>query len=187
MYKLVQTLSGHSSSVNAVAVSADGRKVVSGSGDETVKIWDAESGEELCTLSGHSDVVTAVAVSADGRKVVSGSGDETVKIWDAESGEELCTLSGHSDVVTAVAVSADGRKVVSGSYDNTVKIWDMIRYVPTKRVHELLMKTILNEDVIKYIMKFAVATKQELERKQQKTIRMSRQYAGLLKNHFLKN
>ena len=62
-----------------------------------------------------------------------------------------------------------GRLVVSGSADATVKVWNMIKYVPTKRVHELLMKTILNEDVIKYIMKFAVATKQELEKKQKKT------------------
>jgi WD40 repeat protein len=123
------------------------------------------------TLSGHNRPVKAVAMSANGKRVASGSDDYTVKIWDAETGEELRTLSGHSDWVRAVAVSADGRKVVSGSADNTVKIWKMIKYyVPTKRVHELLMKTPLNEDVIRYIIKFAVATKQELDNKQQKTI-----------------
>ena len=90
---------------------------------------------------------------------------------DVESGKKLCTMTGHSMRVMAVAVSVDGRKVVSGSADGTVKVWKMIiRFVPTKRVHELLMNTILNEDVIKYIMKFAVATKHELEKKQQKTI-----------------
>jgi WD40 repeat protein len=128
-----------------------------------VKIWDAESGDELRTLSGHSGSVNAVAVFADGTRFVSGSDDKTVKIWDAESGTELCSLSGHSNAVT---VSADGRKVVSGSNDGTRKIWRMIiKYVPTKRVSDLLIKA-LNEDVVEIIMKFAVATRQELEKKQ---------------------
>jgi len=186
----LHNLSGHSDASLRAVVSADGRKVVS-SNVETMKIWDTESGAELCTLFGHSSYVTTVAASADGTKVVSGSDDGTVKIWDAESGAELCTLSpcgwvrghcghcgwthshtlsGHSRSVRAVAMSADGKTAVSGSDDETVKVWKMILFVPTKRVHELLMKTILNEDVIKHIMKFAVATGQELKRKQQKTI-----------------
>jgi WD40 repeat protein len=121
---------GHSELPHAVAVFADGRKVVSGSWDKTVKIWDAESGEELLTI-GHIDRVFAVAVFADGKRVVSASGELdappvrcVVKIWDAESGAELCTMSGHSELVRAVAVFADGKRVVSGSNDRTVKIWD---------------------------------------------------------------
>jgi len=143
---------------------------VSGSCDNTVKIWDAESGQLINTLSGHSRPVRAVAVCAD--FVVSGSNDNTVKIWDAESGTKLYTHTGCVRVqcgaapMLAVAVCADSERVVSGSADGMVKIWKMIKFVPTKRVHELLMNTILNEDVIKYIMKFAVATKQELKRKQ---------------------
>ena len=118
-------------------------------------------------LSGGGSV-SAVAVFADGKRVVSGSDDGTVKIWDVETGEELRTLSGHSSSVSAVAVFADF--VVSGSWDKTVKIWKMIKYyVPTKRVSNLLLSA-LNEDVVGIIMKFAVATKQELKRKQQKTI-----------------
>jgi WD40 repeat protein len=109
--------------------------------------------------------VTAVAVSADGKKVVSGSEDGTVKIWDAESGTELHTLSGHSDYVDEVAVSADGMKIVTGSEDGTVKIWNMVMFVPTKRVYNLLLKA-LNEDVVGLVMKYAVATREELETKQ---------------------
>ena len=75
---------GHSSSVYAVAVFADGKRVVSGSSDGTVKIWDAKTGTELCTLSGHSDCVQTVAVFPDCTKVVSGSCDNTVKIWNLE-------------------------------------------------------------------------------------------------------
>ena len=176
MYELVQNLSGHSRAVCAVAVFADGKRVVSGSYDKTVKIWDAESGEELRTLSGHSSYVMAVAVFADGKRVVSGSLDHTVKIWDAESGTKLYTHTGCVRVqcntvpVLAVAVCADGKRIVSGCDDGRVKIWKMIKYyVPTKRVSDLLLSA-LNEDVVGIIMKYAVATKQELKKKQQKTI-----------------
>ena len=85
---------------------------------------------------------------------------------------ELVHIKRHSNRVWAVAVFADGKKVLSGSVDKTVKIWNwkMIKYyVPTKRVSDLLLSA-LNEDVVGIIMKYAVATQQELEKKQQKTI-----------------
>ena len=110
--------------VNSVAVTADG-KVVSGSSDNAVKVWDLARGELLKTLKGHSDRVTSVAVTADG-KVVSGSGDKTVKVWDLAGGELLKTLKGHSGEVNSVAVTADGN-LVSGSDDQTVKLWDLAR------------------------------------------------------------
>ena len=93
------------------------RGLCPGSSDNTVKIWDANTGQELCTLSGHTNWVKTVAVFADGTRVVSGSGslfnregDFTVKIWDTESGAERCTLSGHSRMVTAVAVFPDDKR-----------------------------------------------------------------------------
>jgi len=121
----LRTLSGHTGGVTGVAVSADGRQVISGSDDKTLKVWDLESGNVIQTLSGHTREVTGVAVSADGRQAVSGSKDHTLKVWDLESGRELQTLSGHTGWITGVAVSADGRQVISGSLDNTLKVWDL--------------------------------------------------------------
>src|SRR5206468_995552 len=64
---LLRTLEGHTSSVTGVAVTPDGRRAVSASPDNTLKVWDLESGRELRTLEGHSGSVTGVAVSSDGR------------------------------------------------------------------------------------------------------------------------
>ncbi|HEY5434885.1 MAG TPA: serine/threonine-protein kinase [Candidatus Limnocylindrales bacterium] len=121
---LRHTLQGHTAPVDAVAVSPDGRWVVSGSRDHTLRIWDPASGTCLRTLEGHTGWVQAVAVSPDGRWVVSGSWDKTVRIWDPGSGACLRTLQGHTNWVQAVAVSPDGRWVVSGSGDGTLRIWD---------------------------------------------------------------
>ena len=78
----LHTLSGHTGSVNAVAVTADGQRAVSASWDNTLKVWDLASGAELHTLSGHTGAVIAVAVTADGQRAVSASDDNTLKVWD---------------------------------------------------------------------------------------------------------
>jgi WD40 repeat protein len=121
----LRTLSGHSYGVTAVAISPDGRLALSGSWDNTLKVWDLASGKALRTLSGHSNYVTAVAISPDGRLALSGSWDKTLKVWDLESGKELRTLSGHANDVTAVAISPDGRLALSGSWSHTLKVWDL--------------------------------------------------------------
>ncbi|MDP2767727.1 MAG: hypothetical protein Q8O41_09815, partial [Candidatus Methanoperedens sp.] len=122
---LLCTLEGHSDWVLAVAVTADGRRAISGSRDKTLKVWNLETGKELHTLAGHTGSVSAVAVMPDGRRAVSGSGDRTLKVWDLETGKELRTLAGHGDLVSTVAVTPDGRHAVSGSYDCTLKVWDL--------------------------------------------------------------
>ena len=71
-----------------MAFSPDGRRIVSGSDDKTVKVWDAATGQETLTLKGHTGEVHSVAFSPDGRRIVSGSYDGTVKVWDASTGQE---------------------------------------------------------------------------------------------------
>ena len=79
------TLKGHSSDVTSVSLSPGGKRIVSGSGDGTVKVWDAQTGRETLTLKGHSSGVWSVSFSPDEKRIVSGSSDKTVKIWDISS------------------------------------------------------------------------------------------------------
>jgi APAF-1 helical domain/WD domain, G-beta repeat len=117
---LSQTFTGHRGEVTALAVLPDGR-VVSGSQDQTLRVWDVDSGASR-VLEGHTDQVTALAVLPDGR-VVSGSCDHTLRVWDVDS-DASRALEGHKSWVWALAVLPDGR-VVSGSCDHTLRVWDV--------------------------------------------------------------
>jgi WD40 repeat protein len=116
---------GHTNYIVSVAFSPDGKQIVSGSWDTTLKLWDAATGREIRTFAGHSDWVRSVAFSPDGQQVLSGSGDKTLKLWDAATGREIRTFSGHSNRVNSVAFSPDGKQALSGSNDNTLKLWDI--------------------------------------------------------------
>ena len=112
--------------MQSVAYSPDGRHIISGSSDKTIRIWDAETGAAVGKpLEGHTNWVQSVAYSPDGRHIISGSGDSTIRIWVAETGAAVGNpLKGHSELVQSVAYSPDGRHIISGSVDKTIRIWN---------------------------------------------------------------
>lgn len=130
------TLLGHHDPVKAIAISRDGKRIVSGPSersalfsffpDQTIRVWDVESnGKLLFELDGHEDKINSLAISPDGKRVVSGSSDKTIKVWDMEAGgEALLTLVGHQSSVTAVVFSVDGQKIISGDAHGVIQIWD---------------------------------------------------------------
>jgi eukaryotic-like serine/threonine-protein kinase len=119
-----QTLEGHTSEVSSVSWSPDGKFILTGSGDNTAKVWNAEKGQEVLTLKGHTLPVRSVSWSPDGKRILTGSDDTTAKVWDAATGQELLTLTGHTGEVSSAAWSPDGKRILTGSYDKTAKVWD---------------------------------------------------------------
>ncbi|MHC5718011.1 MAG: WD40 repeat domain-containing protein [Nostoc sp.] len=122
---LLHTLQGHSNWVWSVAYSPDGKTLASGSRDETIKLWDVDTGAEKFTLKGHSGWVTSVAFSPDGQTLASGSHDNTIRIWNVDTGEEIYIFKGHSNWVWSVAYSPDGKTLASASGDGTIKLWNV--------------------------------------------------------------
>ena len=118
---LLTTLAGHTSSIDAVAISADATLIASASRDGTMRLWDTSVADGLDSSPPSKTSVTAVAVSTDGTCIASASG-KTVQLWDPASGTLRNTLTAR-DQVEAVAISPDATVIVSASR-RTVQLWD---------------------------------------------------------------
>ncbi|KIM33655.1 hypothetical protein M408DRAFT_61483 [Serendipita vermifera MAFF 305830] len=116
----------HDDQVRSVSFSPDSRRIVSGSDDRTIRVWDAETGDIVAgPFEGHVEAVNSVAFSPNGSRIVSGSEDGTIRLWDAETGELVTgSFEGHNKAINSVAFSPDGTWVVSGSSDTTIRVWE---------------------------------------------------------------
>ncbi len=123
---MVATMKGHTEAVYSVAFTPDGKYVVSGSGDHTLKVWDSATGKEIKSFggpTGHQNLVMSVSVNPDGSLIASGGTDNTAKIWDFPSSTSLRSLA-KSEGASILAVSPDGAKLAGGDKDGHVKIWN---------------------------------------------------------------
>ncbi len=111
--------------IRSIVISSDGKRALSSSDDNTIRLWDLDDGRCLSVLEGHSDRVLSVAWSHDDRRALSASTDNTIRLWDLDDGRCLRVLEGHSDSVWSVAWSHDDRRALSASYDTTIRLWDL--------------------------------------------------------------
>ncbi|NEU74417.1 protein kinase [Hassallia byssoidea VB512170] len=128
-WQCVHTLKGHTSMVQAIAISPDGQLIASGSNDNNIKLWQLTTGKLLRNFnrwfSGHSSMVDSLAFSPDGKLLASGSWDDTIKLWQVNTGKQISTFTGHSNWVNSVAFSPEGQMLASGSADHTIKLWQI--------------------------------------------------------------
>ncbi|HEC85433.1 MAG: hypothetical protein DRR08_01695 [Candidatus Parabeggiatoa sp. nov. 2] len=127
-----RTFEGHTNSVESVVFSPDGKHILSGSYDNTIKLWNVDTGKVVHTFQGHSDFVMSVGFSPDGKDVLSGSADNTLKRWNALTGEEIDTFQRNIGWFYSVAFSPkENSAILSGSRDNTPKLWNTLKGTET--------------------------------------------------------
>ncbi|CAE6337500.1 unnamed protein product [Rhizoctonia solani] len=118
---------GHTNAILSVQISPERSRLVSGSYDETVRVWDVERGTTIVgPLKGHTKAVYSIALSPDGSQIVSCSLDGTLRLWDTRNGGLISNpYKGHANDVHSVDFSPRGTYIISGGSDKTVRLWDI--------------------------------------------------------------
>jgi WD40 repeat protein/serine/threonine protein kinase len=143
---------GHRDWIWDLALSPDGTRAMSASSDNTLILWNVETGELIHQFTGHTSRVRCVAFSPDGTKAISGSEDMNLIQWDVDEtsdtfGEAIRTLTGHTNVVNAVAYSQSGFTVLSGSQDGSAILWNVNAGQPLITLHQSETDTTANNAV----------------------------------------
>ncbi|EDN69470.1 WD-40 repeat protein [Beggiatoa sp. PS] len=123
--KPIRTFQGHTYYVESVAFMPDGKTILSGSLDNTLKLWDIETGQEINSLSGHTGWIMSVVALKKDNTFLSASYDKTLKLWNSQTGQEIHTFEGHTRSIFSVALSPNGKTALSGSGDNTLILWGL--------------------------------------------------------------
>jgi WD40 repeat protein len=131
-WQCVRSLYGHTSWVTAVAFNPRTATLVSGSLDDSIKIWDLQAGDAVKTLPGHPRGVNDIRISTKGQVLVSCGDDDTVKVWNLVAARLIHTLQGHVRDVTSVAIGHKGWILASGSKDKTIKLWKLDKGIPIR-------------------------------------------------------
>lgn len=118
-----QIYRGHEEGVESVAISPDGKYILTTSDDQTARLWDASTGQEVRRFE-HPDKVKSGLFSPDGSYVLTGGSDSLAHLWETETGREILQLTGHEKKVNSVAFSPDGKTILTGSNDQTARLWD---------------------------------------------------------------
>ena len=135
----------HSEYITSLAVTANGKFVISASADNTIKLWNINNAKCIRTFQGHTDKVSVVKILSDGNYFLSASADNTIKLWDIRKEEEIRTFYGHEKTINSISIMKGSDFFLSGSKDRTIMLWDiqsgkLVKKFPNKgRVSSVLI------------------------------------------------
>ena len=150
----IRRFEGHEAPLSTVRFTPDGKYVLTGSGrldlsvppykDNSIKLWEVESGALLRVFEGHTDTILPLDISQDGTRMLSGSRDGSMKLWDLESGEEMRSFAAQPSGVFVLSLSPDGRRAISGPVGpwpwEPLMLWDL-------ETGEVVQRIPLNDDI----------------------------------------
>lgn len=161
---LLQTFSGHTDRVVTADFSPDGKTLATGSADQTIRLWDVTTGQELHQLQGHTRVVWSLDFSPDGQQLVSAGFDNTVRLWDVATGAEIRRFEGHTGIVYWAMFSPDGKTIatsggrISGSanpslgrppkFDDTIRLWDVASGKEIERIAASIPRNTISTHIL---------------------------------------
>lgn len=139
-FSIVSRIQAHNDVAGPVSWNHDSTRLLSGSRDNTVRVWDAKTQKELLKLE-HPAWTWSAIYSPDGKMIATGTGggmqgqplsqnylvgpDNSIRLWDAEKGTLIRELKGHTDRVHALEFTRDGKRLVSGGFDKMMRVWDV--------------------------------------------------------------
>lgn len=120
--------------VFSIAFAPDGKTLLAGAWDGSIRLWDVATGKELCQYVGHKGWVRSVAFSPDGKTFASGGKDKIIRIWETATGKELRRLEGHQNWIQHLAFSPNGKKLASRGTGQTIRLWDVASAQQSRRI-----------------------------------------------------
>ena len=150
-----QTMRGHTKMVTGIAHLPGGRRIITCSDDDSLRLWDLESGVQIGNdwRDDGREGAWNVALSPNGKSVASGNSDGKVRLWDVQTKKVVARWTGHADTVSSLCWSVDGERLVSGSHDGTIRVWDVASgdtvLGPIKIGHESVYAVMYSPDTTK--------------------------------------
>jgi WD40 repeat protein len=137
--KLVANLKGHTATVFCLTWTADGKTLISGSADCSIRTWNTTTWQQIAVWTGHTDSVFGIAISPNGRILASASWDSTARLWNFETGQPIGSPLQHADSVRCTSFAPDGKLLATGCQDNNAYMWDVSAIVKEAGLAELLL------------------------------------------------
>jgi WD40 repeat protein len=137
--ELVATLKEHTSNVNCLAWTMDGKTLISGSTDHSIRTWNVKTWKQLAVLHEHTFFASAITISPNGRILASASSDKTAQLWNLDNGQPISSALQHADIVNCVSFSTDGKLLATGCDDKNAYTWDVAAIVREAGLDDLLL------------------------------------------------